>query len=592
MPGATRRRFLILFGASTTGLVGASCGPASAPASQPTSAPAAVSTQAPAAVTQAPGATQAPASAKPQPKVQRLVLASAPPAQESNNSPVDLSAFIDFQLRPMYESLIGQDPTTGKRIPELAERWEVEPNGKDWRFFLRRGVQFHNGFGEFTARDFVAWFEAVTKGVGAAGPSAQPVAADMRANVEGIDVINDYEFVFRYRYPSALVLYHLGAQAPGTAIFSKADLDSRGGKLPTTLTDKPLAGTGPWQYVERQQGQYLRFARVPYQHWRVGEADFPELELRWMPENSTRLAALYAGEVHAAALTREMNREAASRGFKIFQSSLAGIQVHLVFYGVYYKEPNNPASEELLHPDTPLRLRQVRQALTKAVDREALNRAFYEGNARPLHLFSRAPYFFGWDPRYEQQFPDVYGYDQAKARELLREAGVGPNNPLQIVMMAQPNPMNPEAPEVIEAVSTMYRAVGIEAPLQTWDPGTFTAKTRAHEFDRHLGFTASPNTDPLLQFNLYNTRLTANRTLAAETRSVDAGYEASVRELDEAKREQLFRDVGIVSYEYIPSVPLFLLHSEMAADPKVVGSYTVPGTALGAYSHYYTLKSA
>ena len=99
---------------------------------------------------------------------------------------------------------------------------------------------------------------------------------------------------------------------------------------------------------------------------------------------------------------------------------------------------------------------------------------------------------------------------------------------------------------MIEAVSTMYRAVGMEAPLQTWDPGTFTAKTRAHEFDRHLGFTASPNTDPLLQFNLYNTRLTANRTLAAETRSVDAGYEASVRELDEAKREQLFRAVGTV----------------------------------------------
>ena len=45
MPGATRRTFLILFGASTTGLLGASCGPASAPASQPTSAAAPASTQ-------------------------------------------------------------------------------------------------------------------------------------------------------------------------------------------------------------------------------------------------------------------------------------------------------------------------------------------------------------------------------------------------------------------------------------------------------------------------------------------------------------------------------------------------------------------
>ena len=167
----------------------------------------------------------------------------------------------------------------------------MEPNGKDWRFFLRRGVQFHNGFGEFTARDFVAWFEAVTKRVAAAGPSAPPVAADMRANVEGIDIINDYEFVFRYKSPArwcctTWVLNarhrHFQQGRSGLARWQAADDTRRqavGGHRPVAVRRAPA-------------GTVLALRAGPVPAWRVGEADFPELELRWMPENSTRLAAV------------------------------------------------------------------------------------------------------------------------------------------------------------------------------------------------------------------------------------------------------------------------------------------------------------
>src|SRR5205085_2390347 len=179
------------------------------------------------------------------------------------------------------------------------ESWSVEPDGKSYRFKLRKGVQFHNGFGEFTGRDVQAWYQGVLSGPPTAG--AGPLAGEMRTTVDSVEVVNDYEVVFHNRVPSYLFLYFMGAGTNATGMFSKADFDARGGKLPATLADPPLAGTGPWQFVERVQGQYVRFARVPYQHWRLGQADIPELEIRWIPENASRLNALLAGEVHAAA---------------------------------------------------------------------------------------------------------------------------------------------------------------------------------------------------------------------------------------------------------------------------------------------------
>ena len=54
----------------------------------------------------------------------------------------------------VYESLLTTDRETGGVLPMVAERWQVEKGGKQWRFFLRRGIQFHAGHGELTA-DYV-----------------------------------------------------------------------------------------------------------------------------------------------------------------------------------------------------------------------------------------------------------------------------------------------------------------------------------------------------------------------------------------------------------------------------------------------------
>ena len=68
----------------------------------------------------------------------------------------------DIVLKPVWENLLSRDPKTGDMIPLLAERWEVLDGGRTWRFYLRKGVRFHNGQ-ELTAEDVQFTFASIVK---------------------------------------------------------------------------------------------------------------------------------------------------------------------------------------------------------------------------------------------------------------------------------------------------------------------------------------------------------------------------------------------------------------------------------------------
>src|SRR5262245_3924701 len=95
-------------------------------------------------------AQTAPPPAKP--KLERLIIAVAPLGWHTNLSWMQT---LSGQLykRAALEYLVGIDRNTGADIHELAEKWEMAPDGKTWTVMLRKGVKFHENWGEFTARD-------------------------------------------------------------------------------------------------------------------------------------------------------------------------------------------------------------------------------------------------------------------------------------------------------------------------------------------------------------------------------------------------------------------------------------------------------
>jgi len=89
------------------------------------------------------------------PKVDRLVMGLITPYLDYVRPWINGTADHNIQHDPMMEWLVEVDAETGQYKPWLAESWKLGPNARSWRVKLRPGVQFHHGYGEFTAQDVV-----------------------------------------------------------------------------------------------------------------------------------------------------------------------------------------------------------------------------------------------------------------------------------------------------------------------------------------------------------------------------------------------------------------------------------------------------
>lgn len=520
--------------------------------------------------------------------VRGVVLGITPPTVESNNPNRDTPPNDDWQLKPTYEYLIGSDPNTGAWIPMLAERWDLEPDGRSLRFLLRRGVQFHNGFGEFTAKDVLLAFQDLTDPPGA----VTEVANVLRDTVEKLEIVNDYEIVFRNRSTSWQFFEGIGYGSTGMAIKSKADWDSRGGVSPS-LQEPPIAGTGPYQFKGRVPGQNITFKAVPYTHWRK-KPDFPELEFRFIGENSTRLAGLLSQEISiATGLPPNLTAQASSSGAAVISSAIAGKRSGINFLGGYLADPNTAdgiSSGELLYPDSPVNDPLFRRAVNKAIDRDALNKAFFDGKGQPLTLMYWLPELPGFDPAWASSWQEQYGYDPAVAQQLLSQAGYGPDNPATLTVLTASDFM-PESVNVMTAVATMLQDVGIEAPIESLDPAQQRARRESFKFSSALEYDATTS-EEITGFASGGAP-TEGRGRAIERPEIYGLYERVVQELDPKKQATLYRRLGEMVYPIFNQVPLLRTGVDVVVDPGVVSGWTFPGGMVSAaVTHVEYIQSA
>src|SRR2546427_7027611 len=100
----------------------------------------------------------APPGAEPQRKKVVRIAAKGPDTLDPHSSTLGQSQAISrFLYRGLTRFAIKDGKVTTVEVePDLAESWTISPDGTLWTFKLRRGVQFHKGFGEVTAED-VKW---------------------------------------------------------------------------------------------------------------------------------------------------------------------------------------------------------------------------------------------------------------------------------------------------------------------------------------------------------------------------------------------------------------------------------------------------
>ena len=536
-------------------------------------------TPAPAAANTAPSGSSDAMMDKEGPKTTRVVLGLIP-ARALSNSLRNLGSTSAFQLKPMYEYLMDTHPETRQLIPGLAKSWEVEPNGAGLRFFLEEGVAFHdtdgNETGVMTADD-VAW----TREDIVAEDSTNSIRGLMRA--AEVEIVNDHEIVFRWEKPDADALDFIGNQVGGMEINSRADADTLDVGV---LKDRPINGTGPYTFVSRAQEQDVVYRKLPSPHWRL-DADFEEVQVRWIPESSTRLAALLAREIHITNVPFEQEPTALNDGMKIVTGKVNTMRTYFGMQGAYLNDPSDPNSGYKF-PDTPLLNKNVRGALNRAIDRDALNEAFFFSLGQKMHAIHVAETHGAYSERWKNEFEDRYGYDPTAARNMLREAGYDSNNPVETNLFVIGVTQYSGSEDVIESVAQMWSDVGVKVNLLTWDNAQRSARSRALDLNNHITLSVliAP---PILALRL-NHHTSPPRGGGVEDWVVEEVFEKARRSLDLNVQNQWMQEATNRIYDEYMSIPLFWVPVHATVDPEVVEDWVFPGTVSGTWTHFWNIR--
>ena len=339
----------------------------------------------------------------------------------------------------IFNGLVGLDEHLSP-VPELAERWTIEDDGRSYRFALRHGVTWHDGK-PFTSADVKFTFEQVLL------KYHSRTRAALQDLLEAVETPDDHTAIFRLRRAYSPLLQRLDvveASIIPEHAYAGQDL------LTGEATHHPI-GTGPFRFVSYAPADRVVLERNPT-YFRAGLPGVARLVFRILPNAATAIAALEKGEVDyvGSVAGPEVERLRGSPGIAVVSGS--GGSGGSVCQDVLIPNLSRPPLGDL----------RVRRAIAMALDRQFLVDRIYFGQGRPAtgpisHLLSWA------------YTPDVrqYPHDVAAAARLLDEAGVprGRNGERFVMTFTHANTQQ----RLAQAVKEQLKAVGITVNLETLD---------------------------------------------------------------------------------------------------------------------------
>jgi peptide/nickel transport system substrate-binding protein len=343
--------------------------------------------------------------------------------------------------------------------PLLAESWTFSPDLKTLTFKLKPNVKFQDGE-PFSSKDVRFSFERF----GAKDSTNKDKA--FFASIESIDAPDPDTVVLHFKDPSFQALFHLGTE---TAVI--IDEKSAAGEATNPV------GTGPYKLANWTKGTsvtldkwdgYRDAAKIPLEH-----ATF-----RFISDPSAEVAALLAGDLDVMANLQNVQALSQFKNDPRFQVLIGGTEGKTIL-AMNNKKP-------------PLDNLKVRQAIAYAIDRKAIIDGAMDGLGTPIgsHLTPN-------DPGYVD-LTGMYPHDPAKAKALLKEAGV--TTPLDLTLILPPPAYARQGGQVIAAE---LADVGINAKIQEvewaqWLSGVYKDKNYdltiiSHVEPLDIGIYANPD---------------------------------------------------------------------------------------------------
>ncbi|MFD1985453.1 ABC transporter substrate-binding protein [Mesorhizobium newzealandense] len=441
---------------------------------------------------------------------------------------------------PYYEGLLafpdGLVTNEGLR-PGLATEWSVAQDGVTWTFKLRKGVQWHQGHGDFTAEDVKFSIERVKD------PAVASPFADSLSAIGSVTVIDPHTVEIKTsRVEPSLPALLVNNQ--GGYIVSKHAVEAG-----VDLRTHPI-GTGPFMFQEYRprESQIL----VRNENYWGGTPKIERFTVLFMADDSTRQLALRSGDVHAIELPARQDVVGGMRDAGMIVDLMAPANMFSLLFNLKHK---------------PLDDIRVRKALAGAIDRSALVQFLGKDVAAP-ELSPLPGGYLG----HTDDVPYT-PYDPQKSKDLLKEADHGGGLNLSMVCSNSNIYLSP-----MQVIQEMWKQIGVNLELKVVDHPTYHRLIREDVNPVVIyGAYRYPLTGTIYLTQFYHSKSAIGKPTASLNFShygeiipgVDDLLDQARTELDQKKQVKLWEEAQRKITEDVVSVPLMTRKYAMARSPKL-----------------------
>lgn len=452
----------------------------------------------------------------------------------------------------VFEALVDLDADLAVQ-PALAESWQREDD-LSWLFTLRPGVRFHNGQ-PFTAQDVLFSYCRTLNN------EAEVVQSYSRLvrRLARVEVLDDRRLRVVTREPEPLLLNDLSSLSilPQSLIgaakldFAAGETCGHAGPWPSAaqFNDTSAAiGTGPYRLRSYSRSSTSELQRNddywgPKPHWQL-------VRLTPVTAAGPRLAGLLAGDhdLIESPATGDLPR---LRGNPAFGLS-AKPTTRLIFLQL---DVGRAPSPFVTAPDgrNPLQDVRVRQALSLAIDRKAVQERVMDGIATPATQYLPEG-MTGTLPGLP-----IMPYDPVRARALLQEAGYGQG--FGLTFHATNNRYINDA-RLAQVLAQFWQRIGVKVELDAMPSSVFFGRRGKREFSVAMGGWSADAAETLMFFRSW--LMTTDRARGIGTSNYggwseprfDAPSQQAMVTMDAAARDALLRQASTVALEQMPVIPL------------------------------------
>jgi peptide/nickel transport system substrate-binding protein len=323
-------------------------------------------------------------------------------------------------------------------------------------------------------------------------------------------------------------------------------------------------GTGPYRILSWQPEQRVMMARNDA-WWDKHKGNVAQVVYTPIKAEGTRVAALLSGDVDMLTdiPTQDIARLRTDKKLKIVD----GPEVRTIFFAPDVGSPELKYSN--VKGKNPFADKRVRQALSLAIDREAIRRSTMSGMSIPAALMV-APGVNGHD----KQLDTPAKADPARAKALLAEAGY-PNG--FEVRLNCPNNRYVNDEKICQAVTAMWARIGVKASLVAENMATFSQKFQNFDSSLYmLGWGVATYDAQYMIQSLVRTRTSGadgnfNFSRISDP-TVDRLTDAMKSEVDVAKRNAMIREALVRIKDEVLLIPI---HHQMRPWAMKAGVTTV-----------------